>query len=369
MSERPAAAESPPLAPGPGFRLSPRTAATVLAWALGVALAALAAYLLWSSLQPTGAVVGDDTEYGLQPVLQIGGPGEGPRPRFLRPMGVAFGPEGRIYVTDAGNNRVAVFSRRGRFLFEFGEFGVAKPLPGGTASWEPGRLNYPTGIDVDEDGDVYVADFRNDQIQVFDSEGRFLRRFPDPHLPVGQGSAGQDGTGIAVTDVSVRGDLVYATDTYQVVIFTKAGEFVRQFGRPGPRPQDLDHPNGVAVAEDGTIYVADSNHNRLTAFSPEGTALWNVGSPIGFADVADEEGLGLPRGVAVLADGRVAVADAFNFEVVLVSPQGRIISRLGRRGDRPAELDFPNDVDAQGADLVIADRGNDRVQLVRVVKK
>lgn len=350
-------------------RFSPRSVAAGGALVLAVVLVGLLAYLL-TLFGRTGEERGAEPKAsGLEPVLQIGGPGEGPRPRFNRPMGVAFGTEGRVYVADAGNNRICVFSRRGLFLFEFGEFGVAKPLPGGDYTWEPGALNYPTGIDVDEDGNVYVADFRNDQIQVFDSEGRFLRRFPDPTLPVGKGSSGQDGTGIAVTDVAVRGDRVYATDAFQVFVFSKEGEVLAQFGKPGPAPGDLDHPNGIAVGQDGTIYVADSNHNRVTAFTPEGAPLWNVGAPVDFAATEPKGGLGLPRGLTVLPDGMLAVADAFSFEIVLISPEGKLSGRLGVRGDLPGELDFPNDVDSEGAEIVIADRGNERVQVVRVVRK
>lgn len=363
-TEEPTSGESPPPVPA---RVSMRSVMIGAALALGIVLVGLLVYLL-TLLGPglPGGTAQGDVSYGLEPVLQIGGPGTGDLPSFSRPMGIAYGPEGRLYVADTSNNRVVVFSRQGRFLFEFGEFGVAKPLPGGKGSWEPGRFNYPTGIDVDKDGTVYVADFRNDQIQVFDSEGGFLRRFPDPAKPTGKGGSGSDGTGIAVTDVAVKDGKVYATDAFQVFVFTTEGELLTQFGKPGSAPGDLDHPNGIAVADDGTIYVADSNHNRVTAFSPEGAPLWNVGAPIDFAGRGSEEGLGLPRGIAVMSDGTIVVADAFNFEIVLISPQGEILHRLGTRGDQPAELDFPNDVDVLGDEVLIADRGNGRAQVVRI---
>lgn len=345
-----------------------RRAAIVAAVVLALVLAGLLFYLYRMAKRDAGDGAAESA-YGLEAVMEIGGPATGERARFDKPMGVAFGPEGRIYVADSANNRIVVFSRQGRFLFEFGQFGVAKPLPSGEYTWAPGRLNHPTGIDVDERGMVYVADFRNDQIQVFDAEGKFIRRFPDPSLVVGKGGSGQDGTGIAVTDVCVRGDRVYATDAFQVFVFGTDGKLLLQFGRPGPTPGDLDHPNGVAVGEDGTIYVSDSNHNRVTAFSADGRPLWNVGAPIGFAGEEPADGLGLPRGLAVMPDGSVLVADAFNFELVRLTRSGKIAARLGSRGSRPAELNFPNDVDVEGDLIVVADRGNDRVQVVRVVRR
>jgi DNA-binding beta-propeller fold protein YncE len=209
-----------------------------IAIVLAIALIALLIYLLL--IQPRGLFqLGGEDVGGLRPLLTISGPGVGQDPTFSRPMDVAFGPRGRIYVSDTENDRVAVFSENGRFLFEFGGKGIAKPLPGAENTWEEGLMNYPLGIDVDEEGDVYIADFRNDQVQVFDSEGEYLRSFPDPYTPTGMGSSGQDGGGIAVTDVAVHDEKVYALDTYQVFVFTTEGELLDQFGKPGSAPGDL----------------------------------------------------------------------------------------------------------------------------------
>lgn len=355
----------PEAVPRPPRSLSGR-ALVAVAIVLALALAGLLFYFL-RVLAPAGTDSESDTSLGLESVLVISGPGTEPRPSFEGPMGVAYGSEGRMYVTDSANNRVCVFNARGKFLFSFGEFGVAKPLPGGKRSWEPGRLNYPLGIDIDEEGTVYVADFRNDTIEVFDAAGSFIRRFPDPSRRVGKGSSGQDGTGIAVTDVAVRSGKVYATDAYQVFVFTIDGKLVEQFGKPGAGASDLDHPNGLAVAPNGTVYVSDSNHNRVTAFSPTGAVLWTVGAPLGYSKAERSEGLGLPRGLTVLDDGNVLVADALNFELVLISPEGKILGRYGDVGTEAGQLGLPNDVDASGSDLAVAEKGNDRVQIVRLV--
>jgi DNA-binding beta-propeller fold protein YncE len=284
---------------------------------------------------------------------------------------MAFGSDGRIYVSDTENDRIVVFTGGGRFLFEFGAKGIAKPLPGAVNTWEEGLLNYPLGIDADEDGNIYVADFRNDQIQVFDPEGRFIRRFPDPYEPTGKGSSGQDGTGIAVTDVAVHDGKVYALDTYQVFVFTTEGELVDQFGKPGSQLGDLDHPNGIAVAEDGSIYVSDSNHNRVNAYLPDGEAEWSLGEPV--SDISmekqdDENPFGLPRGLTVLPDGTVLVVDAFEFELVRISEDGEEIARYGARGVEPAEFNFPNGIDSASDRVGVADKENDRIQILELVK-
>ncbi|MDF1543032.1 MAG: 6-bladed beta-propeller [Anaerosomatales bacterium] len=298
---------------------------------------------------------------GLAPVLAINGPGHGGIPDFHRPMGAAFGRDGRIYVSDTENNRIAVFSQRGRFLFDFGGFGFTKPLPGVDATWEEGLLNSPLGIDVDENGDVYVADFRNDQIQVFDAQGNFLRRFPDPHEIVGRGASGQDGTGIAVTDVALWGDFVYALDSYQIVVFTKAGQFVRQFGRPGSGPGEFEHPNGIDIMPDSTVVVADSNNGRVQALTLDGVFLWETGVRGG-----TEYEFGLPRGVAAVDDGTIVVVDAFEHNIVLLDAAGNVIGSHGMRGVAPAQLNFPNGVDTADDLLLVTDKENDRIQVLRI---
>jgi sugar lactone lactonase YvrE len=353
--------------PRRGFHLTARRAFLLLAIALTLILIGLLIYLLWFLGRPQTLVDLPATQ-GIQPVWQVHGPATGDRPLFDRPMGVAVGRANRIYVTDAGNSRVCVFDSQGRFLYEFGGFGVAKPAPGATATYEPGRLNYPVGIDTDDDGNVYVASLYNDSVEVFDADGAPLRRFPDPQQVTGRGGSGADGLGIAVTDVAVSGERVYATDAYQILVFTLEGELIDQWGRPGVGPGDLDRPNGIAVSADGeTVYVSDSNHNRVTAFTPSGDVLWQVGKmSAGISDRAARE-IELPRGLTVMPDDSVLVSDSFGFQLVRISPEGTIVARYGKRGLTPGELNFSNDVEVLRGFVVIADRGAGRVQLVRLI--
>jgi tripartite motif-containing protein 2/3/tripartite motif-containing protein 71 len=161
---------------------------------------------------------------------------------------------------------------------------------------------------------------------------------------------------------------VYVTDAYQVVVFTREGEVVGQWGRPGSDEAGLDRPNGIAVSEDGqTVYVSDSNHNRITAFSTTGEVLWQVGTISAGVEDKTEREIQLPRGLAVMSDGSVLVADAFGFDLVRISADGEIISRYGERGVAPGQLNFSNDVEVLRGFIVVADKGAGRVQLVRLI--
>jgi hypothetical protein len=164
-----------------------------------------------------------------------------------------------------------------------------------------------------------------------------------------------------VTDIALWGDLVYALDSYQVVVFTKDGEFVRQFGRPGTGPGEFDRPNGIAIMPDSTVLVADSNNGRVQAFTLDGVFKWETGTLGG-----TEYEFGLPRGVAAIDDDTIAVVDAFDL-LGRAARCGRSGQRLrGTRGRLPAQLNFPNGIDAEGDLLLVADKENDRVQVLRV---
>ena len=88
------------------------------------------------------------------------GDGDG---EFNRPSGLAFDQEENLFLVDSLNNRVQKFTKEGKFLARWGKAGTAD-----------GEFDMPWGIDIDKDGYVYVADWRNDRIQKFTPEGEFL---------------------------------------------------------------------------------------------------------------------------------------------------------------------------------------------------
>jgi DNA-binding beta-propeller fold protein YncE len=113
-----------------------------------------------------------------------GGSGDG---AFNQPWGITVDTAGDIYVADWKNHRIQKFSPDGSFLMKIGEYGTV-PAPkdafavtylGPYVSSTPlseypkaGLLNHPTDVAVDSDGDIYIADWGNHRISIFDRHGR-----------------------------------------------------------------------------------------------------------------------------------------------------------------------------------------------------
>jgi tripartite motif-containing protein 71 len=112
------------------------------------------------------------------------GSGDG---EFNQPWGITLDAEGNIFVADWKNHRIQKFSAAGEFLMKIGEYGkvsaapdafavtplgphVSSTLPSDYA--KSGLLNHPTDVAVDTDGDIYVADWGNHRISIFDARGK-----------------------------------------------------------------------------------------------------------------------------------------------------------------------------------------------------
>jgi len=163
---------------------------------------------------------------------------------FFGPRGIDVGPEGNVYVTDTGNNRVQVFDAQGKFLRVFGVAGDGD-----------GQLREPVGIAVGANGEIFVADTWHRRIQVFNSGGFFARAWDV--LPW---------AGLRLDDrpqLAVTADSVIATDpVYQrILIYDLAGE-LQHVMRDSTTPPV---PSGVDVTADGVV-VSDRVLSQLVVY-------------------------------------------------------------------------------------------------------
>ena len=252
-------------------------------------------------------------------------------------------------------------------------------------------LNTPASLAIDAAGNVFVADAFNHRIRKISPSG-------DITTLVGTGEAGADGDGGPAADARLRLPLgvavdsagtLYIADTYnhrirkvtaEGIISTIAGTGVSGFSGDGGLGTAalLASPTGIAVASDGTLYIADTRNHRVRKLTVDGTITTVAGT--GAAGYNGDGGpatlarLNNPRGVAVSADGKLYIVDRENRRIRMVDADGLISTVAGTgssgfNGDRgqatQATLRAPYGiaVDPQG-NLFIADTFNHRVRKV-----
>ncbi len=110
--------------------------------------------------------------------------------QFNLPWGMCLDSDDNIFVADWRNDRVQSFTSDGKWLASFGTPGTGGDCYNarvkGGITYSPaqvGQFNRPTGVCVDQDGDIYIADWLNNRVQVLTPDGRFITEFTgDGHL-------------------------------------------------------------------------------------------------------------------------------------------------------------------------------------------
>lgn len=204
-------------------------------------------------LSPTGKV--------LMTLGKEGVSGNGPD-TFDRPTGVAIAPNGDIFVSDGhdpnahNSARIVKFSPDGKFIKSFGRKGSA-----------PGEFNEPHDIFIGgTQNRLYVADRKNNRIQVFDLDGKFLAAWPQ----FGQPSSvfvGKDDTiyvGAAFPDPSRKKGLMRG-----IVVGSAKDGSLKAFIPDPADPDKLDvgtTASGIAADDAGSIYAADVAAHNLRKY-------------------------------------------------------------------------------------------------------
>jgi DNA-binding beta-propeller fold protein YncE len=280
----------------------------------------------------------------------FGGQGSG-QAQFQSPRGIALGPDGSVYVADAGNHRIQKFSAAGEFIDIWGGRSIAEEEMGA-----PRGFNEPWDIAVASDASTlsgqgstaYVADTWNHRVQRLDDQGNpitawgFFGEFGPDDGEVGRG-AFYGPRGVAVTPLtdSEADLLVYVTDTgnKRVQVFEPNGDFAFQWGGGGAMEGYLDEPVGIAIGFDGDVYVADTWNRRVQVFDRRGGFLrqW----PIRGWDS------GLPEEKPYLAvddQDHVYITDPGHYRVLVFDSQGNYLASFGQFGTDNQSFSLPQGI-------------------------
>jgi uncharacterized protein (TIGR03663 family) len=138
-------------------------------------------------------------------------------------------------------------------------------------------------------------------------------------------------------------------------------------GGEGVGEGEFFRPRDIAVAPDGSVYVADTANHRIQHLSPEGEVLNVWGS---YANRLEGEAPGgtfnEPWGIAVAPDGNVYIADTWNHRIQWFTPEGEFLGMFGQEGygDVPNAFWGPRDVavDAEGR-VYVSDTGNKYIKV------
>jgi ABC-type multidrug transport system ATPase subunit/sugar lactone lactonase YvrE len=165
---------------------------------------------------------------------------------YIYPVAVVEDDAENYYVCEYGSNdRIQKFDREGNFLLQFGGFGTEK-----------GEFQRPSGI-VWRAGKVYVVDAFNSRIQVFSDEGAFLEILADGNESAALNSP-YDITADANGDLFV---VEYGAG--RVSKFDGAGKLLGRYGSIGFKEGQFSTPWGIAIDRQSRIYVADTGNRRL----------------------------------------------------------------------------------------------------------
>jgi tripartite motif-containing protein 71 len=255
--------------------------------------------------------------------------------KFDSPSGIAVDPNGNILVADTGNGRIQKFSSSGTSLSTIGAKGTG-----------PGQLGLPRGIAIDRAGNIYVADASNQRVQKLAPNGTLIAEWAPGLYGPGRIAIGPD-------------DSIYVADQglFRIVKLSPDGRVLTIWGSKGNA--DGQFADDAAVAVDPTsnkVYVADPINSRIQVFDSGGKFLTKWSVPewrqlSGFEDLAIDS-----------QTGRLYASSAHLNRVLVFDLNG---TRLGSLTPKPPDkLDAPSGLALFNRKLYVLNMTGNRVSVI-----
>jgi len=210
------------------------------------------------AIGPRGEVVVADTfgwririfDAGLRPIATFGQPPTGATPGpfdLFGPRDAVVLPDGTVWVTDTGHDRIQVYTLAGEYVRTVGGPGSG-----------PGQFDEPVGLALGPDGAIYVADMYNRRVQVFEPDGTYRAEFRV------EGWGGQDVTDKPYLRVLADGRIAVSLPSLNLVrIYTPDG---RPAAEIRPTAEPLSRPYGMVETPGGKLWIVEGGAARVRRF-------------------------------------------------------------------------------------------------------
>ena len=255
------------------------------------------------------------------------------------PWGVAVNEHDEITVTEFGNHRIQVFSSDGTYLRSFG-----------TRGDKQGEFNFPTGIAFDrKNGNILVADSYNCRVQLFSEQGEYLNHFGE------QGNLDHQLNFPFGLSVDSDCNVIVADSGNKVIkIFSLNGHFLRKIGEEG----SFNNPRHC-IQYDNYLIVSDSDENNIKVFNKDGHFLYKFGKT-GSGDGEFNQ----PSCLSVNKAGHLMVCDDGNHRVQVFKLSGKFVTKFGTEGRGKGEFNLPVSTAVLSDGRIVAtDFRNNRIQI------
>ena len=277
--------------------------------------------------------------FQLRPFLSFGKEGSSVGKLYC-PSGVAVNARDEIAVTDCLNHRVQIFNSDGKYLRSFGQKGN-----------KVGEFKHPTGITFDKNGNIFVADQYNHRIQIFSGEGEYVGMFG------GYGSLDSQLFEPWGLSVDSDGNIIVADGGNKLIkIFSPDGKFLMKIGGQGSLTVPIH-----CVQCDRYLIVSDSREHCVKIFNCNGNLQYKFGKPGG-----GEGEFKYPRYLSVKKSGHVMVCDSGNNRIQVFQLNGKFVGKFGTGGSNLGEFNSPESLAVlSDGRIVVCEENNHRIQILK----
>lgn len=235
---------------------------------------------------------------------------------LVEPYGMAVDSKGHLYVADVKVGAIFIFNPETREV---------ELIKNGTHA-HFGRI---TGLAIDDSDHLFVSDNQLHHVLVFNPKHEVEASLEEGLVRPGGLAIDLENRFLYVSDVELDQVLVYDIDSHRLL---------RKMGKTGQKHSlttagDFAMPGGLAVDQEGNLYVADTMNNRIEVFDADGNFISAYGkNGDGPGDFAR------PKGVAIDSDGHIWVADGALNRVQVFDQEWRLLTYMGGNGNLPGQF-------------------------------